>query len=121
MITQWTIKNCSLNCSYEIEPDEAVITTFSELYIPVQTLTYGTYELKLTVTMTISPNLTSTASAFVKIIPSDIIVVNLIQFGTSMITSGHEQDLKLDPGTYSVDPDENKFNASVSNIYNRIT
>jgi hypothetical protein len=67
--------------------------------------------------MTISPNLTSTASAFVKIIPSDIIV-NLIQFGTPMITSGHEQDLKLDPGTYSVDLDENKFNASVSNIYN---
>jgi len=63
--------------------------------------------------MTISSNLTSTASAFVQIIPSDIIV-NLIQYGTPMITSGHEQDLKLDPGSYSIDPDENVFNASVS-------
>jgi hypothetical protein len=31
-----------------------------------------------------------------------------------MITSGFENDLKLDPGTYSVDPDENSFNSSVS-------
>jgi len=31
-----------------------------------------------------------------------------------MITTGYEQDLNFDPGTYSVDPDENSFNASVS-------
>jgi len=31
-----------------------------------------------------------------------------------MITSGHEQDLKLDPGTYSVNPDENTFDTRVS-------
>jgi hypothetical protein len=31
-----------------------------------------------------------------------------------MITSGHEQDLKLDPGTYSVDPDASVFNATVN-------
>jgi hypothetical protein len=111
MITRWTIKSYGLNCSYQIQLDPSIITTLSELYIPARTLTYGTYELKLTVTMTISSNLTSTASAFVKIIPSDIIS-NLFQYGTSMITSGHEQDIKLDPGTYSVDPDENVFNTN---------
>ncbi len=60
-----------------------------------------------------SPSLTTSSSIYVQITSSDIIV-NLLQYGTSMITSGHEQDLKLDPGTYSVDPDENVFNASVS-------
>ena len=39
---------------------------------------------------------------------------NLVQLGTSMITNGHEKDLKLDPGTFSVNPDENSFNGSVS-------
>jgi len=58
-------------------------------------------------------SLTNSSSIYVEIIPSGIIA-NLFQYGTSMITSGHEQDLKLDPGTYSVDPDENVFNASVS-------
>ena len=42
------------------------------------------------------------------------ITANLIQYGTSTITLGYEQDLILDPGTYSVDLDGNVFNASVS-------
>jgi hypothetical protein len=58
-------------------------------------------------------SLTTSSSVYVQIRPSDIIP-NLFQYGTSMITSGHEQDLKLDPGSYSIDPDENVFNASVS-------
>ncbi len=83
------------------------------MYIPAKTLPYGIYELTLTVAIMNSPSLTTSSSIYVQIIPSDIIA-NLVQYGTSMITSGHEQDLKLDPGTYSVDPDENVFNASVS-------
>jgi hypothetical protein len=31
-----------------------------------------------------------------------------------MITRGNEQDLTLDPGSYSVDPDESSFNANVN-------
>ena len=31
-----------------------------------------------------------------------------------MITDGHQQNLTLNPGKYSVDPDQNEFNASVS-------
>ena len=47
------------------------------------------------------------------ITPSGI-TANLVQLGTSMITRGNEQDLKLDPGTFSVDLDGYTFNATVS-------
>jgi hypothetical protein len=49
----------------------------------------------------------------VRITPSGI-TANLVQLGTSMITSGYEQDLLLNPGSYSVDLDGNVFNESVS-------
>ena len=57
--------------------------------------------------------LTNSSSIYVQITPSGI-TANLVQLGTSMITSGYEQDLKLDPGTYSVDADGYIFNKSVS-------
>ena len=60
-----------------------------------------------------APMWISTVSAYVKITPSGI-TANLIQYGTSTITLGYEQDLTLDPGTYSVDLDGTAFNASVS-------
>jgi hypothetical protein len=63
--------------------------------------------------MVAAPNLSSSASAYVKVTPSNI-VVNLIQYGTSMIARGYQQDLVLDPGTFSIDPDSSTFNASVS-------
>jgi hypothetical protein len=113
-ITQWTIYNCtSTNCSFQIQIDQTVQTTFAELYIPPQTLSYGIYQLKLTVTMISSLNLISSSSAYVQIIPSGI-SANLLQYGTSMITRGYQQNLTLDPGTFSVDLDENIFNAAVS-------
>ena len=112
-IIQWTIVNCTSYCSSEILLDQTIATTFSELYIPARTLPYGLFELRLTVMMTISSNLTSSQSAFVKITPSGI-TANLVRFGTSMITRGHEQDLLLDPGSFSVDYDTDTFNASVS-------
>jgi len=112
-ITQWTVKNCISNCSNQIQLDPTIITTLSELYIPARILAYGIYELKLTVTMTNYRWLTTSSTVYVQIIPSSIIA-NIVQLGTSMITSGHDQDLKLDPGTYSVDPDENVFNSSVN-------
>ena len=85
----------------------------SELFIPALALAYGIYELKLTVAMVASPALTSSASVYVEIIPSNI-TANLVQFGTSVITSGQQTDLILNPGTFSVDPDSTTFNASVS-------
>lgn len=113
MISKWTIYNCTSICSYEIVLDPTVIeTTFSEFYMPSRTLAYGIYELKLTVTMVNFPSFSS-SSVYVQITPAGI-TANLVQLGTSMITSGNQQDLKLDPGTFSVDLSGYTFNASVS-------
>ncbi|CAF4447184.1 unnamed protein product, partial [Adineta steineri] len=56
-------------------------------------------------------SLTSTSSVYVQITPSGI-TANLIQYGTSMITRGTQQDLQFDPGTYSIDRDNNVLNAT---------
>ncbi|CAF4152782.1 unnamed protein product, partial [Adineta steineri] len=109
---KWTIKNCTSNsCSFEILLNENVMTTYSELYIPSRTLAYGVYQLTLTVTMIDSPNLKSSSSVYVRITATGI-TANLVQLGTSMITRGDQQDLLLDPGTFSVDPDEDTFDAT---------
>ncbi len=60
-----------------------------------------------------SSTLIQSKSTFVKIIPSGI-TVNLIQFGTSKITHGNQQDLKLDPGSFSIDVDGYTVNPNVS-------
>ncbi len=111
--TKWSLFNCTPNCSIQANTDSSINTTFSELYIPARTLIYGLYELRLVVTMHASRNLFASASAFVKINPSGI-TANLVRFGTSMVTSGQERDLILDPGVHSINPDESTFNASVS-------
>jgi hypothetical protein len=114
--TRWTISNCTSTCTNVIQFSPAsVITTFSELFIPARTLDFGLYQLTLTVSMLVAPQLKSSVSAYVKINPSGI-TANLVPLGTSVITSGQQKDLILDPGTYSVDPDTDQFNASVSNI-----
>lgn len=110
-IAKWTIYSCTSNCSLQILLNQSIITTSSELFIPAKTLDYGTYQLILTVFMTIAPHLSSSISTYVQIISSDIIV-SLIPRGTSMITYGYQQNLLLDPGTYSIDPDGDIFNAS---------
>ena len=60
-----------------------------------------------------APDLTLSASVYVNINPSGTIA-RLMPYETPMISWGHEQDLTLDPGRYSVDLDEDVFNASVS-------
>ncbi len=52
--TKWTIKNCTSNCSSQIQFDPSISTTFSELYISARTLPIGNYELTLTVTLIVS-------------------------------------------------------------------
>ncbi|CAF1615089.1 unnamed protein product [Adineta ricciae] len=101
LTTQWIINNYSVTSTID--------TQSSELFIPAKTLPYGIYQMDLTVT--ILHLSTSTSSVVVEIISSNIIS-NLIQYGTSMITQGIHQDLCLDPGSYSVDPDQDTFNAS---------
>ncbi|CAF0834260.1 unnamed protein product [Adineta steineri] len=108
---KWTIKNCTSICSFQIQLNSKISTTLSELYIPSRTLDYGIYELTLTVTMIESLDLKSSSSAYVRITATGI-TANLVQLGTSMITRGSQQDLQLNPGAYSVDPDQDSFDAS---------
>ena len=111
---RWTVRHCTPLCSsVPLALPSSIVTTLSELYVPARTLDYGTYELRMQVTMSAASQFTTTASVFVTIIPSTIIP-NLMPAGTSMITLGRGQDLLLDPGTYSQDPDSTTFNASVS-------
>lgn len=87
-------------------------TTFSEIYLPARSLTYGLYQFKLKVTMLEVPSMTTTESILVKVNPSGI-TANLVKHGTSYVTSGEHRNLTLDPGYYSINPDESEFNASV--------
>jgi len=107
--SQWILKNNSNVIPF----DSQIETTFSELFIPSRKLPFGIFELQLTITLDKYPTLNHSSSVYVEITPSGI-TANLVQLGTSMITSGFEQDLKLDPGTYSVDPDEVSFDSKVS-------
>jgi REJ domain len=110
----WRIKKCNTSSCYSpIQLSQPVSTTVSELFIPAQTLDYGTYELQLTVTMITAPTLTTSATIYVQITAANI-QANLLQFGTSMIRQGYRQNLTLDPGKFSIDPDATTFNASVS-------
>ncbi|CAF1496675.1 unnamed protein product [Adineta ricciae] len=110
--TKWTVKNCSTTiCSFNIFFSNTVKTTYSELYVPSRTLDYGVYELTLTVTLNNSSKLKSSSSAYVRITKTDI-TPNPVQLGTSMITRGENQDLFLDPGSFSIDPDQYSFDAS---------
>ena len=113
-MTQWTINMCNSTCLSPLSFNQSVLaTTFSELYVPPKILPYGTYQLTLQVTMNMFTNLTASASVYVQINPSDVIV-NLFQVGPSMVTTGYQQDLKLNPGIFSIDPDADIFNGNVS-------
>jgi len=87
------------------------MTSRSELYIPSNTLQYGVYELELRVTTKDNSSLTSSSSVYVEISPSGV-TANLVPLGTSVVTSGDQQNLILNPGNYSKDPDGFEFNSS---------
>ena len=111
--SQWSISNCSLStCLNSVALDPTlIVSTTSDLHIPSRTLPFGVYQVSLTVSMSLSASLSSTKSVFVRITSSGI-TANLVLLGTSMISSGSEQNLELNPGLYSLDLDENQFNAS---------
>jgi len=95
----------------EIEFDKKIITSRSELYIPSNILQYGIYQLELRVTIEDNPNLTNSSSVYVEISPSGV-TANLVPLGTSVVTSGDQQNLILNPGNYSKDSDGFEFNSS---------
>ncbi|CAF1644087.1 unnamed protein product [Adineta ricciae] len=109
---QWSIKNCTvITCITPITLSTKICTTLSEIYIPSRTLALGVYQFTISVKMTKSPQYRSSSVTYIRITPSGI-TANLVELGTSMITRGDKQDLFFDPGTYSVDPDEDSFDAS---------
>lgn len=105
---QWTVRTCTTSCSNPVEFGDNFVTTSTELYIPSRMLAYGIYQIELQVTV-----INASESVYIQINPSPI-VPNLLQFGTAMITIGHEQDLTFNPGLFSIDPDEDTFNSNVS-------
>jgi hypothetical protein len=111
---QWSIYNCTTICVNPIQIDPTIMTTFSELYIPAQTLPFGTYKLKLVVSMINASNVTSSVSAYVKVTRAGI-NANMVMLGTSMVSIGYQQDLQLNPGVYSIDLDGQEFNGNVTN------
>lgn len=113
---EWSIFNCTNSCVNRLSIDQNILTTTqSELYVPARTLNLGVYELKLFVAMLAAPELNVSISAFVRINPSGI-TANLVPLGTSIVTSGQSMNLTLGPGSFSVDPDSQIFNASVSHL-----
>ena len=107
--SQWILKNNSNVIPF----DSQIETIFSELFIPARKFPFGIFQLELTITLNKYQMLNHSSSVYVEITPSDIIP-NLVELGTSMITSGFELDLKLDPGTYSIDPDLVSFDSTVN-------
>ncbi|CAM4846598.1 unnamed protein product, partial [Rotaria magnacalcarata] len=110
-VSQWTIINCTTSCSSAMSLNHPIITTFSEIYIPAKKLEYGIYEVKLTVSSVNIPMVTASVVGNIEIIPTGL-MANLISNGTSMITHDSQQNLTLDPGRFSEDPDENEFNST---------
>ena len=110
---QWSILNCSFSAClnpFPVDPTLLISTTGHELYIPRRTLPLGLYQCQLIVTMVNSSSLRSNHSVFVRILSSGM-TVNLLPLGTSLISSGSSVDIELNPGLYSVDLDEDQFNA----------
>jgi hypothetical protein len=113
LATKWTILTCLSTCSNQANLYQFVNTSGNELFIPAQTLAYGIYELKFTVTSVPIPSWTASSSVYIETAPS-MIAVNLVPFGISEITHGYEQDLVLDPGQFSFSLNETAFNPNVS-------
>lgn len=113
-IALWTIYNCtSSNCSIPISIDLTVQREYSELYIPGGILQNGIYRFELTMNMSVSSDLSTASSTYIEIIDPSV-RVNLVLYGTAMITHGYEEDLTIDPGSYSIYDDGSMINTTVS-------
>ena len=113
---QWSIYNCSSTfCSTSMIINLNLIKTSNEFFLPARTLSLGFYQIELMVTMNLtSLSISQSRSIYLLISPAGTIA-NLVPLGTSMITNGIRQDLHFNPGEYSIDLDDNHFNASVRN------
>jgi hypothetical protein len=112
MTSEWTISSCNSSCTILSSFEPQVIRTFSEIFIPARILVVGIYELRYTVRMSHAYQLVSSNIVYIQITPREI-RGKMLPFEISMITRGYEQDIKLDPGQYSIDSVHSIFNATV--------
>jgi hypothetical protein len=112
IVTHWSIHLCTASCRQWLPLNGSIVEQASELYIPSRTLQLGLYQLSLTVSMRDYPQLNASASVYVHITSAGI-QVNLLPYGTSLITLGHDQNLTVEPGRFSVDLDAAVWNAEV--------
>ena len=113
VLTLWKVEQCVSNCLTTIEWNVTFNTISSEFFVPAFTLPVGLYQLTLTIRTASSMLPSASASAFVQITAVDV-VASLMYFSTSLISTAHDVDLILDPGRFSIDPEQSTFNASVS-------
>lgn len=114
---QWLIRVCSSinNCSSPVSISSSEPSSSNEYFLPARTLPLGLYQLELNMNITSSSRSTVSEGIYLLITPSGI-TANLVELGTSLISSGVGQAMQFNPGLYSIDLDEDQFNASVRSI-----
>ena len=114
-----TVIDSSKNAISNVDLSANPSTATSQLVIQANTLSYGLYEIKYTVSITDSTNSVLTASTYVyvNIVPTGIIVYAL-QNGVLSISIGTAQSLTLQPNTYSFDADQVVSPSSLTFTYN---
>lgn len=109
---EWNIYLHNSNNSVPIQSYRTILKQSSHLYMAPGRLDYGIYEVQLNINIGAAPSRNTRKSIFIEITRSNL-TANLVPYGTSVITSGHQKNLTLNPGKYSIDPDSSVFNASV--------
>lgn len=112
----WTFLSCSPLGLNLAQLNQSGARLKNDVFIPAQTLSFGSYELELSVTTLTSPSLTSKLTIDIEIVPTNT-VTRLLSFDIPTIIHYYQQDLLFDPGKYSIDPNTITFESTVSMIY----
>ena len=110
--TKWSILMCNSSCVTLVTLPSSIDMSSSELFIPARLLDYGKYEFTLTVTVNGGLGGNQSSSTQIEVKRSSI-SPKLVSLGTSMISHSVLTDLKMDPGSYSTDPDSLIFDGNV--------
>ena len=110
--SSWDVLSCSLTCPNATQLFKSGARISNHVFIPAQTLSFGHYELRLTVKTLTSPPLTTTLIIDFDILPTNILT-RLLPFDIPTITHHQQEDLLFDPGKYSIDPSTITFDSTV--------
>lgn len=122
----WTVAQCSIStksCSI-INLQSDIRVTDNDFIIPAKRFSLGIYKIELTVQLiTASDTYVSSSAIYIQIVPSSLIFVFVTKSKTTLMTIGKNQDLLLEPASYSVDGDGNsiKINVRSLNLYQLVT